>query len=379
MKVTKRRVITSLVITLMISILFIPACQKEQPKPKIIKIGAILPLTGNLAWVGIGEKNGMELAKQKINKEGGIIGKKLEIIYEDSQADPKLAAAAAQKLIDVEGIKFIIASTTGCANVVIPIVEKENALEFAVTIDPDITNRSGNVFRIWASDDQQWKLLSEYLVENQSQYKNIGIIRVNNEYGVNAKKAFDKSLSENINIAFDEDHPLGEKDYRNIISKIKGEKLDGIVLIEYANDLITLVKQLKESDINIQLFGNIDFIFDFVKKQLFELADGVIFTAPGFSIGDITPLGEQFIAQYKENFQAEPSWNEAYSFDNIAVIAEAIKKANSVDPLKVKDTLFLIKDFPGVTGNITILNNGDSLTTLYLVQYRDQNVQPIHK
>lgn len=377
MKKTKIFVILMLAVFVSLTLVFTPSCKNKIEEQKIIKIGAILPLTGNLAWLGVGEKNGMELAKEKINKNGGILNNKLEIIYEDSQGDPKLALSAVNKLISVDNAKFILVSTTGCANVIIPVIEKEGALEFAITIDPKITDRSQNIFRVWVSDDQQWSLIAQYLNKKKSMYNKIGIIRVNNEYGINSKKSFFEYLGQDINIAFDEEHPLGEKDFKNIISKIKSKKIDGIVLMEYANDLVNLVKQLKENGVNTQLFGNIDFIFDFVKKSLFELADGVIFTAPGFSIGKVSPLGEEFIAKYSEKFKKDVSWNEAYSYDNILILVEAFRRVGTTEPMKVKNALHTIKNFPGVTGDITVLANGDTTTTLYIVKYKNKKIEII--
>jgi ABC-type branched-subunit amino acid transport system substrate-binding protein len=149
-----------------------------------IKIGAILPLSGKNATYGNEIKNAIDLAIEEINNSGGINGRKIEVIYEDDQADPKIGTNAMQKLVNIDKVPVVLGSWV--SNVVVasaPIAEKAKVIVMAEAIAPSITNAGDYIFRIQPSATYYSDKLMEVVI-NKLGLKKIAIIYINNEFGV---------------------------------------------------------------------------------------------------------------------------------------------------------------------------------------------------
>src|SRR3989344_4828239 len=136
-------------------LLIFTACAVSQPifqEKQIIKIGALLPLTGQNAIYGEEIKNAIELAKTEINEHGGINGKQMEIIYEDDKADPTVGTKAMQKLIEIDDVSIVLGSwVSGVVLAVAPIAEQNKVVVLATAISPKITTAGDYIFRMQPS------------------------------------------------------------------------------------------------------------------------------------------------------------------------------------------------------------------------------------
>jgi len=367
----KRMISIVLLIALISSLVVIGGCGKKEPE--VYKIGAILPLTGKIAFLGEGERNAMKLAEEHINAER-VLKKKIEVLFGDSKGEPKEAVSIANKFISIDKAKIIIAATTGVANAVLPVVDKADGVLFAATIAPFIVDRSPRSFRVWPSNDQEREIDAD-LVKRKG-WRNVGIVYVEADYGREAREALLKHLGTDFKFSFEESYPFGEKHFRSIITKLRSVSLDALFIIGYPGEFISLVPQLKEAGIKTNIIGDIGFTFDFVRKALGKAADDIIFCAPGFTLGEYTEKGKKFVKRYEELYNVVPSWNEAYSYDIILIIAEAIKRAGTDKPKELRKALLSIKNFPGATGLINIRPNGDASTALYLATIKNGEVIP---
>jgi len=118
-------------------------------KDEYIKIGFVGPLTGNRAFLGIPEVNGLYLAAKEINAQGGINGKKIIVLYEDSLDSPKYANISANKLITVDNVDILISSTTSISESIIPLSIQNNKLLFIFSTNPTLAKKSNNIFRYY--------------------------------------------------------------------------------------------------------------------------------------------------------------------------------------------------------------------------------------
>ena len=152
-----------------------------QPKkePEVIKIGAILPLTGDASIYGSALKEGLDLALEEINTKGGIIGKKVVVIYEDSQADPKVAVSAINKLINIDKVKIILGEMFSSVTLAIaPIAQKSQVVLISPTVSAEAVPNVGDyIFSIYPSDAYDGKFLANF-VYNEIEKKNAAIIFV---------------------------------------------------------------------------------------------------------------------------------------------------------------------------------------------------------
>jgi branched-chain amino acid transport system substrate-binding protein len=334
-------------------------------EPAVYKIGAILPLTGNLAYIGQEERKGFEMAKSIINEAGGINGRKLEILYGDSKGSAKEGVTVFNKFTEIDKLKLIISSTSPVTNALIPLAERSDIILFAITIQPYVTAGRENIFRIWPDSELEWSLLLKYSEENN--ISNIGMFYVNAEYGLLAKEYFEANMPKiDGKLEYAESVKIGQTDYRSQIFKIKGINVDAILIICYPGDAIKLIKQLRESGIRTRFLSYLTFTYEFLRKAVKDEAQGTVFTAPAFSIGLLNENGKQFIEQFKKTYDEEPNWNVAFSYDLMYIISTAIKNAKGINIKEIKTSLHNIQDYKGVTGDISIRENNDSKTSLFL-------------
>jgi len=360
------------VIILIVSILF---TNKSGLQEQGMTIGAILPLTGNLSWLGANTQNGLNMALAHVNSMEEFKGIKFRILYGDSKGDPKEAVAIANKFVSIDRVNCLMVLGTAMVNAVLPIADSSDIVMFGFTIHPGITKKSKNLFRVYVSDDQEWTLLADYI--NKSEMKAIGIFHINAEYGLDSRKALEAHLGTKVKVVYAEPYKIGESDFRNILTKVRDKRVDGIVLMGYGTEYVPLLRQMKEIGMQSKILGNVDFVYDFVKKE--KSAEGAIFTAPAFSFGEFTPQGSKFIESFKKNFGREPAWDEAYSYDSILILAEALRRTQLFSTEALRSSLLDIKNFDGVSGKISIQDDGDALTTIHLAYLKDGTIKKIEK
>jgi len=336
----------------------IPACSKKQPESKEIKIGVILPLTGDLAEPGTKAFDGIKLAIDNYNET--IPDKPIKLIAEDSRANPKDGVNAINKLISVNHVKLIIGDiTSGVTLAIAPIAEKNRVVILAPgASNPKVRDAGDYIFRNWASDNFDGDVMAKYLI-NKLGLKNAAIIYVNNEYGTGLAKAFEKTFEENGGrISLKENYDEGVSDFRTLISKVKSINCDCIYLPGQPKENALLIRQMKELGYNSTVTANLSVETPDFYAIAKELGEGIIFSTPAFDLNSNGLIVKKFVELYESKFKKKPDATAGHGYDAANIMILAIKIAD-YDTNKVKDQLYKIKNFPGVTGNTTFDDHGD--------------------
>jgi len=334
-----RTFISFLSLLIIFSFMLPSGCAKRE---KVIKIGVILPLTGEAAKYGQSAKRGLDLALEEINASGRLRGKKLSLIYEDSKADPKEGVNAIQKLITIHKVPAIIGAMASSVTLAIaPIAEKNKVVLLSpASSAPKIT---------YAGDDYIW---------NETSYRSIAIIYINNDYGIGLKRAFEKRFTElGGKVIISEPYEFGSTDFRTQISKVKNANPDAIYIIGYG-EMGRLLLQAKETGLNKPFFSCIMFEDPDILKIAGEAAEGVIYTFPSYDPKSQEKQIRDFVKDFKKKYGQIPDGFAANSYDALKILALAIKKGGE-DSEGIKDSLYTVTDFPGVTGKTSFDANGD--------------------
>jgi len=196
--------------------------KNKEKEPQVYKIGAILPLTGNLAFLGEAERNGMLLAEEVINTQGGINGHKLKVIFGDSKAQAKEGVSIFNKFINIDKIKVIITSTTGISRAVFPIAHAKGVILIAFCMDPTIQKDSSYVFRLYESMGQEAETLLTYL-KNKGNIPQVGVLYVHHQGAEQQLNDYFKPGFKKlgIKIAFAEPYEISQRDFKFLVAKIK--------------------------------------------------------------------------------------------------------------------------------------------------------------
>lgn len=358
---------TILIGILAISIVIIIAgCSQSEHAAKAaqegpIEIGVIAPLTGEVASYGLAAKEGLDFAVKEINNGGGILGRQVKLIYEDSQFNQKQVVSILSKFINVNKLDIIIiADGSGPTIAAAPIAEAAQTLVMATLAStPQLSSMGDYIFRTVPSDSYQGMELAKFA--DDKNFKTAAILYAHDPYGVGIKDVFSSEFSGTVIIA--EAFENSDSDFRTQLTKIKHKNPDVILLVA-RKELPNILKQIRTLEIESALIGS-----ETTKDQ--ELADIAGEAAKGlYSIFFAEPVD---YVRYREKFSAEygkePAAYSDYSYDAVHVLKKAITAAESLDPTKIKDSLYTTKMY-GATGIVEFDSNGDVINkqfTMYEV------------
>jgi len=326
----------------------------------VIKIGAILPLTGDAAKWGETSKNGINLAMEEINKAGGINGMKVKIIYEDDQGRVKAATDAMTKLSTVDKVPLVIGTLFSSATLAIaPIAEKNKVVLLSpASTAPKITEAGDYIFRNCASDIFEGKAMSHFAHDTLN-LKKIAVIYINNDYGVGLKNVFEAEFQRSGGkIVVSESFEQGATDFRTQLTKIKASNPEAIYMPGYPPEMARILRQAKELGIITQFLSIVIFEDPKILEIAGNAAEGTIFSSRVYDPKSEETVVRKFVDAYIAKYGSEPDIYAGLAYDAMKIAALAIERGR-VKSDGIKKSLYGVKDFPGVTGTTTLDKNGD--------------------
>lgn len=352
--------IIGIIILFLIGFIYSNVNKKSQDT---IKIGWISDLTGPVAKYGAYEA-GM-LAVEDINNAGGINGKKLVLIVEDGKCNSKAAVDAANKLINIDKVKIIIGGhCTPESAAIAPIAEKNKIIMLAsITSSPVLTNMGDYIFRTSPISTVQSSILANFSY-NKLKIKKIAIIYEQTDYARPiAEKLKDEFLNLGGKVLIFESFSPGTTDFRTILEKVKNEKVDAIFFDPQSPDATyNFMKQIKEINIKIQLLGNDVTSNKLIIDKIPESFEGFILAIPNFNENNLKT--KEFIERYKNKYNVDSIpqdiWT-AESYDGVIIVGDMLKKCGETNPDCMKDFLYGLKNYQGVSGTFSIDSNGDGI------------------
>ncbi|MCK4655014.1 MAG: penicillin-binding protein activator [Candidatus Cloacimonetes bacterium] len=343
--------------------IFINSCAKKE---KVIKIGAILPLTGGAAKYGESAKRAIDLAVEEINSTGGIKGSKIKVIYEDDQALPDKGVSAIQKLITVDKVPVVIGAMPSSVTLAMaPIAEKNKVVLFSpASSNPKITEAGDYIFRNDVSDifeggkmaDEAWRRLK---------FRKIAVLYINNDYGAGIKDAFVYSFTIlGGEIVVTENFEQGTTDFRTQLTKIKQDDPEAVYIVGY-KEQIQILKQFRELGLKSQILATIMLEDPEIIQKVGDSAEGAIYTYRAYDPNSEQKEIKEFVENFKVKYGIEPDNWAAQCYDALNIIALAIKDSG-YNSDSIKKALYGIKNFPGVSGLTTFDENGDVIKPIKL-------------
>ena len=354
-----------------IAVIIIMVGVSKQFKPAInqpVKIGVIIPLTGGAADYGQSVKKGVDLAVVRASKDYNV---NLSVIYEDSQADPKLAVSATQKLINIDGVKYVVGFTSGEVLSMCQIADANKVLLLSPASSPAITTKCGDyTFRNIPADTYQGKELADKIYAKG--YRKVAILYINNDYGTGLKDEFTKNFRGVITDT--ESHQPNDIDFRTQLTKIKSSQPEAIILITHMAEGTVILKQRKELGLGQPVYAS-ETLKD---PNLFKLDASLLGNLYINSISQYN--GKEFqdySHTYQQKYGAQFGAYSDYEYDNILTLASAIAKCHGGnDSACVKDEVYKT-NIVGSTGLINFDSNGDRVNKDYtLYQVKGGNFVP---
>ncbi len=341
-----------------------------------IKIGFLGAKTGNVAMYGLNTIKGLNMAVEEINNNGGVLGRKVELLQEDNAGAKDQAMNITRKYVTQDKVAAIIGDpTTGITKVAGQIAnDNKTVIISAGSTGTQVVEIGPYVFRDTLLDTVAAPATAKYMVQEKN-WKNVALITSkNNDYSVSLSKIFTQAVKDAGGTIITEEF-MNDKDtdFSGIVTNIKAKNPDVILFSGYYTEGALIMKKVREVGMkDIVMVGGDGLQGDDFMKIGKETVEGSISYA-GFSPEQPTPTTQKFIDSFKAKNNGEmPDLFAAQGYDALMLIAKAIKDANSADPAVFKDKLAQTKGYEGVSGTITFQSNREPIKSpVYLLQVKD--------
>jgi branched-chain amino acid transport system substrate-binding protein len=359
----------SLISVIMIIMLMLTACGGSKTATntttntakteEVIKIGWIGSLTGDQAVWGTCESNTVKMLIEELNANGGLLGEKVEGVYYDTKGDAAEAVNAVKRLISQDKVIAIIGpNASGQALAISSVLEQYKVPDIAtVATNPKVTvNDNGTVkpynFRVCFIDPYQGAVAAGYAFDKLG-LKNAAVLYdVASDYSQGFTEYFEKTFTaKGGKIVAKEGFKEGDVDFRPQLSKIKEANPDMILMPYYYKEVALSANQARELGIKATLIGGDGWPSDQLMTMAKDAINGsYIVNHLDFSDPEAKPLQDAYKAKYKD---LTLELNGYMANDAFKLLVAAVKDANSVDPVKITESLTKVT-VKGVTGTIKI-------------------------
>ena len=278
------------------------------------------------------------------------------MFFEDSKNEAKEGVAAFQKLMAVNHPTAIICEMSSVSKALATLAAREQIVAVAtVTASPDLTDMSDWVFRNYYSTRTQGDAIAEYTSQKLG-LKRVGILYLTDDYGVTGEKEFRSALAQRgISDIASEGYPKDATDLRAQATKLIDKATDGICVIAYDEALARAFTQIRELGYKGHLLTYTGLANPTVLEHAGAAAEGAYVSMADFD--PASPQGnvqKRFVSDYKAKYGKLPSHYEAFGYDTLQCIVQALKQAQPSSPQAIREKLANLPPFEGVMGKISI-------------------------
>ena len=321
-----------------------------------IKIGEFASLTGKQASFGQTNHRGAVFAVEELNATGGVLGRKLELVTEDTRSMPGEAATAVKKLITRDRVTAVVGETGSSAALeAAPLCQAAGVPMISATATNQRVTEAGNyIFRACYIDSFQGTVLAKFAGRTLKVRRVALLVSSGNAYSVGLAKYFKADFTTaGGEIIAEQKYSEGDKDFRAQLTAIKAQRPEAIFASgDYAESAL-ICKQARELGLTVPIFGGDTWDSPALVEIGGPAVEGSYFSAH-FSPDAQDPVVRGFVERFRRRWGTSPDTGTSLGYDAIMVLADALRRAGSTDGAKIRDALAATKDFPGVTGKITI-------------------------
>jgi branched-chain amino acid transport system substrate-binding protein len=368
-------------ILLIVAVFALAGCGGGGSKPAdVIKLGANLEMTGTNATFGSSASNGAKLAIKEVNAKGGVIGKQLTLTVADNKSEAAESANAMQKLISQDKVVAIIApiassSVIAGAQVLqdskVPAISP-TASNPKVTVDPATGKVRDFVFRAAFIDPFQGSVMANFASKSLKAKTAALYIDNSSDYAKGLGQFFKETFTKNGGtIVSEEAYLQKDTDFKATLTKMKSKNPDVIFAPGYYQEVGMLIKQARELGLNVPVLGG----DGWDSAKLPEIAGAQAlnnsFFSNHYTPDDSSPAVKTFVENYKKEYNQTPDAFAALAYDATMMVIKAMERANSADPVKIKDELAKTKDFAAVSGKISLNETHDAVKSAVIIEMKD--------
>ncbi len=338
-----------------------------------IKIGEFASLTGKEATFGVSSHEGTLMAIEEINATGGLLGKKLELLTEDTQSKPGEPATVVNKLVARDGVVAVLGEVASSRSLEAAPICQQNKIPMISpsSTNPKVTETGDYIFRVCFIDPFQGTVMANFATKTLKAKKVAVFTDVKSDYSKGLAKFFIEGFAKaGGQIVAQLDFNGGDKDFKAQLTAIKASNPDGVFLPGYYTDAALIAIQARQLGLNVPLFGGDGWESEKLVEIGKEAVEGHYFSTHYHpDVG--SDHSKKFVENYKKRWNGKvPDALAACGYDSAMFLAEGVKRAGTTDGPKLRDTLAAAKDFDAVTGRITMNAQRDAVKSAVILQVK---------
>ena len=367
---------TSVVVALVIASACMIGCKDKSnggaASSSEIKVGEYASLTGDTATFGQSTHLGIQLAIDETNAVGGVNGKKIVLVTEDDASKPDQAQSVVTKLITQDKVVAMlgeVASTRSmrggavCQQYQIPMISPSST-------NPKVTQVGNYVFRVCFTDDFQGAV--DAVFAHDQGYKKVAVFKdLKSDYSVGFSDVFSREFSKRGGVISGvQTYQSGDTDFKAQLNSLKAGSPEAVLVPGYYTEMGTIARQAKDVGLNVPLLGGDGWDSPGLIPGAGTALEGSFFADHYFATDLKDPSTQAFIQAFKVKNGKNPDALAALGYDAGKVLIDAIKRAKSIDGPGIRDAIADTRDFPGVTGKITIDSNRNARKSALVFQIK---------
>ncbi|MBV8900426.1 MAG: ABC transporter substrate-binding protein [Verrucomicrobia bacterium] len=321
-----------------------------------IHLGEVDPLSGGVSQFGIGCHNGITLALEQVNANGGVAGQKVDLISEDDQSKPGQSATAVRKLITQDHVLAILGDATSSATLEsAPIAQQARVPMITPSAtNPRITEIGDYIFRVCFLDEFQGRVIARFAHDRLKVQKLALLTDVKQDYSVDLARFFKEEFTRlGGTVVREQSYATGDTDFRAQLTAIRAVKPDALYVPGYYAEVALSLKQLRQFGMAFPVLGCDGWANQTLLSVAGKAAENTYFTNH-FSPDDPAPAVQRFVQAYRQKYGQMPDTFGALGYDAAMILTRAIERAAAkIDSETVRNALAETRDYPGVTGGIS--------------------------
>ena len=351
-----------------------PGAAGAAPAAGEILVGAYFSLSGEETQFGKDSQEGIVLATDELNAAGGVKGRKVKVLFEDTKSTPQEATNKVRQLIDRSKVVALlgeVASSRSLAGGLIANAAKIPMISPSST-NVEVTRGREYVFRVCFTDDAQGVAAAEFVTKKLGK-KKIGLLYLAQDtYSSGLAKTFTEGVKKlGGEIVVEKGYQKGEKNFRTHLDQIMAAKPEIVFVPNYYTDMVPIAQQAKEKNIPGSMFvGGDGWDSEDLLKGAAKELEGAYFTnhyAPDVPWEN----SKKFVSAYQTRWKREPSSLAAQAYDSAKLLFDAMGRAKAIEPVAIRDAIAETKGFSGATGTISIDKDRNADKPLVVVQIKD--------
>lgn len=340
-----------------------------------IRIGEFGSMTGTEATFGISTHRGIEMVVDEVNKAGGINGKKLRLISLDDQGKPEEAVTAVTKLLTQDKVHVILGEVASSRSLAAaPIAQRYKIPMISPSsTNPKVTEVGDYIFRVCFTDPFQGKVLAKFAIEDLKAKTAGLLIDKKSDYSVGLADFFKQTFIANGGkIVVEQNYAGGDIDFKGQLTSVKGTHPDVLVVPGYYTEVGLIMKQGRDLGLKSVFLGGDGWDSPKLAEIGGKAINGAYFSNH-YSVDDLDPRVQAFIKAYQARYNEVPDGLAAMGYDAALVLVDGLKRTKSIGGKDLRDAIAATKNFPGVTGVITIDDKRDASKPAVMLRIDEGN------